>query len=76
MNALVKSIAKGDLFQIKACLEQGHVLTRKQLNTAFITSNPEREATNNGDIIDMLVQFNALPQGISVPLLKTVLDLS
>ena len=73
MNPLVDVISTGCHQQITNLLKQGYSLNRTQLSQAFVSLDLDTREAVAPAIVDLLVEYDALPKGISVPLLKAVL---
>ena len=74
MNPLVDVISTGCHQQITNLLKQGYSLSRTQLSQAFSNFDLDKREAVGSSIIDLLVEYDALPKGVSVPLLKAVLS--
>ena len=75
MNPIAELISTGCHDRITACLEQGYTLTRQQLSTAFISLDNDQRSKFGPDLVDLLAKYGALPKGVSVTMLKTMLSL-
>lgn len=74
MNPLVDVISTGCHQQITNLLKQGYSLNRTQLSQAFSNFDLDKREAVGPSIVDLLVEYDALPKGVSVSLLKAVLS--